>query len=106
MSSNNDVINVLNITRSHGKKFPKLSQTSFSGIVYYKNDQVLSLFYLDTLMRVTRGVTLILRNNNLVALLWDNFHLLKSFDKKLGKFQILDQVLLFRDRSWKIHCSG
>ena len=75
MSSNNGVINVLNITRSHGKKFPKLSQTSFSGIVYYKNDQVRSLFYLDTLMRVTRGVTLTLRNNNLVALLWDNFHL-------------------------------
>ena len=35
MSSNNDVINVLNILgRNHGKKFPKLSQTSFSGIVY------------------------------------------------------------------------
>ena len=38
MASNNDVINVLNIwrARNHGKKFPKLSQTSFSGIVYYR----------------------------------------------------------------------
>ena len=37
MSSNNDIINVLNILvrkEYHGKKFPKLSQTSCSGIVY------------------------------------------------------------------------
>ena len=32
MSSNNDVTNALNILAR--KKFPKLSQTSFSGIVY------------------------------------------------------------------------
>ena len=36
MSSNYDVVNVLNILalKNNGKKFPKLSQTSFSGIVY------------------------------------------------------------------------
>ena len=38
MSSNNDVINVLNILawKNHGKKLTKLSKASFSGIVYFE----------------------------------------------------------------------
>ena len=49
MLSNNDVINVLNIShvRNHGKKFPKCNQTSFSvssiGIVMTMFTNVLGL---------------------------------------------------------------
>ena len=38
MSSKNNAINVLNIwlARNHGKRFPRLSQTSFSRVVCYE----------------------------------------------------------------------
>ena len=44
MSSNNDVTNILNVLGAQGitvKKFPKYSQTSFSGIVNCISMQVL-----------------------------------------------------------------